>query len=781
MPMPPLPLGDWVNDPNLNAQYKKIVDLYLAGKYDEALPMADDFLSSITARFREDSSSYAVAISVLARLYQAQGRFKEAEDYVKRALAIDERDYPPDHPNIAGDFSALGQLYQAEGRLDEAEPLLKRALAINENASESDPADVGRALNNLAWLYQEQGRYAEAEPLVTRSLLLIEKALGPGDEDYGRALDTLAKLYEGQGRVNDAELLYRRAIAILEAKRGTDYAGVAVSRQNLGGLLKSMGRLDEAEPLLKQALATKEKVFGPQHPNIANLLSQLGDLYRLQGKADEADRLFRRALAIRKATVREIPVYFATDRRQDKNAKTITFSGDSTDTTLTYGQATVMIAKPEATPGRTLSNARLPNAERAGEAQNIETTEVARLAIRSIVVSDERQLMDAAQKQLDAASVFPKVFPKQVFVFVHGFNVSFENALRRTAQIAYDLNFDGAPFLFSWPGGDGLLSYLHVNADSAKIATDHLMEFLEKIVAETHATKIHLIAHSMGNSVLLDALDKLKLKSGTQSPLRFAEIIMHSPDVGSGRFAQVMTAIKGLGSGATLYSSTQDRALGLSAWLSGEKAGATASVFAGVETIDVTAAGSSFLGLNHDIYVTNPAIFNDMRLVLELGRHPPDKRSPASFQPKAAEGGTYWLYRRPEASDASVDAIALPAVAPRFTVEPPLTAPLAPLAVSPAPVVVNPVAAPQEQPPQDEPKAVEAPAIAPAAVMPSSPAVAPPPSPASEPAPQAPPQAAPAPGANGTTASIANAPKATFKRKKRKSDFDPEWNTKPLH
>ena len=61
--------------------------------------------------------------------------------------------------------------------------------------------------------------------------------------------------------------------------------------------------------------------------------------------------------------------------------------------------------------------------------------------------------MDAAQKRLDAASVFPK----QVFVFVHGFNVSFENALRRTAQIAYDLNFDGAPFLFSWPSGDGML------------------------------------------------------------------------------------------------------------------------------------------------------------------------------------------------------------------------------------------------------------------------------------------------------------------------------------
>jgi hypothetical protein len=232
-------------------------------------------------------------------------------------------------------------------------------------------------------------------------------------------------------------------------------------------------------------------------------------------------------------------------------------------------------------------------------------------------------------------------------------------------------------------------------------------------------------------------------------------------------------------------------------------------VFTGVETIDVTAAGSSFLGLNHDIYVTNPAIFNDMRVVLELGNHPPDKRSPELFQPKAAEGGMYWLYHRRQAGDASVDTIALPAVAPRpeiaasLAVGPPLFAP--PPAVYRAPIVINPadgtatvVPAPRDsaaeapdQPAQDEPKAVEAPATTPAAATPplpavspsNLPAVAPLPSPANQPeSPQpAPPQAAPAPGPNGTTASIATPPKGTVNRKKRQPDFDPDWNTKPLH
>jgi len=219
--------------------------------------------------------------------------------------------------------------------------------------------------------------------------------------------------------------------------------------------------------------------------------------------------------------------------------------------------------------------------------------------------------------------------------------------------------------------------------------------------------------------VLLDALDKL---SGKRSNLRLAEIVMHSPDVGSNRFRQVMTAIKGIGAGETLYASTKDRALGLSGWISGEKAGGTASVFPGVETIDVTAAGSSFLGLNHDIYAINPAIFNDMRLVLELGTHPPDKRS-VLFQPAATHVGTYWLYRPPGV--ASVDKIALPGAA--------LRAPALSVAVSPAP--------------SSEPIS----------------------------------QSSPASGADVTTASIAKPPNTKFKRKRPRPDFDPDWNTNPLH
>lgn len=664
LPAPvPVPKHSGVSNEKLAVLYKQIVKLYETGKYGEAMPPAKQYVKAIKTRVGDDDPSYAAAINLLAMIEQGQGQYAEAEAHVKRALAIHEHQSGSQHPDVAIDLNLLGQLYHEQGRFDEAERMLKRALTINEKSFGLKHLNVSRDLNNLAWLYQAQGRYAEAEPHVKRALAIVEKELGPEDADVGRVLDTLAKVYEGQGRVKDAEPIYKRALAILEKSLGIDHPGVAVTRENLGGLYKSLGQAGVAELLLKSALSIKKRVFGADHPSVARSLVLLGDLYRMEGRSGEAESLFLRALAIRKAGIREVPVFYATDRKPTKNAKMVVFGGERSHS-LTFGRADVIVPKPASmsgharyavsqakvkmpVPGFMTDYARvamgLPDHVAAPATLQIETTEIARLSIRQIdVVSNERQFMEAVQKRLDAS----KIFPKHVFIFVHGYNVSFENALRRTAQIAYDLNFDGAPFLFSWPSSSSLVSYWSDRA-SAKVAVNHLKKFLEKIVAETNATKIHLIAHSMGNVVLLDALEKIKLSHGDRSRQTFAEVVLHAPDVDKDRFRQLMKAIKGLGGKVTLYVSKGDRALGLAGWFWGfMRVGMTPTVVKGVETIDVTAAGSSLLGFNHDLYATNPTIFNDMRLLLERSDHPPDKRSPA-FMPVGTKDGMYWLYHQP--------------------------------------------------------------------------------------------------------------------------------------
>ena len=80
------------------------------------------------------------------------------------------------------------------GNYDAAEPLYKRALAVSEKAFSPDHPDVAAALNNLALLYHIQGKYDAAGPLYKRALAIWERALGPDHAHTKIARNNLAAL-----------------------------------------------------------------------------------------------------------------------------------------------------------------------------------------------------------------------------------------------------------------------------------------------------------------------------------------------------------------------------------------------------------------------------------------------------------------------------------------------------------------------------------------------------------------------------------------------------------
>ena len=87
----------------------------------------------------------AIGLNNLAGLLQDTNRLGEAEPLYRRALAIDEASYGPDHPNVARDLNNLASLLHATNRLDEAEPLYRRALAIDEASYGPDHPKVATA------------------------------------------------------------------------------------------------------------------------------------------------------------------------------------------------------------------------------------------------------------------------------------------------------------------------------------------------------------------------------------------------------------------------------------------------------------------------------------------------------------------------------------------------------------------------------------------------------------------------------------------------------------
>jgi esterase/lipase superfamily enzyme len=255
----------------------------------------------------------------------------------------------------------------------------------------------------------------------------------------------------------------------------------------------------------------------------------------------------------------------------------------------------------------------------------------------------EEQMLALVKQQLAKSSTFKD----HAFVFVHGFNTSFDCALYRTAQIAYDLGFDGAPFVYSWPSGGKVASYTYDHG-SVEQAEPKLAEFLTMVIQKSGAKSISLIAHSMGNELLLRVLERLKPK--IPSGVVISQVILAAPDVDRDKFNIIAREITSFARGVTLYAASNDRALGYSArfWGGVPRAGDIPKdgplIIPGVDTIDVTAVSTDALGLNHSGYAENPALLDDVKALVAFGIRPPDKRVKSILAVESA-AGTFWRFQ----------------------------------------------------------------------------------------------------------------------------------------
>jgi tetratricopeptide (TPR) repeat protein len=234
----------------------------------------------------------------LARFYQAQSLFSEAETYYQQCLDRSETRFGADHPDTATSLNNLAALYRSQGKYESAEPLFQRALDIKERQLGADHPSTATSLNNLAFLYESQGKYKSAEPMYQRALDIRERQLGANHPDTAQSLNNLAALYNSQGKYESAEPLYQRALDIRERQLGADHPSTATSLNNLAALYNSQGKYESAEPLYQRALDIKERQLGADHPSTALSFGNLAQLHTQQKRYADAEIGLLKALQI---------------------------------------------------------------------------------------------------------------------------------------------------------------------------------------------------------------------------------------------------------------------------------------------------------------------------------------------------------------------------------------------------------------------------------------------------------------------------------------------------
>jgi esterase/lipase superfamily enzyme len=235
--------------------------------------------------------------------------------------------------------------------------------------------------------------------------------------------------------------------------------------------------------------------------------------------------------------------------------------------------------------------------------------------------------------------------PTDALIFVHGFNNSFDDAAFRMAQIVWDLGYRGLPVLFSWPSRGGALNYLY-DRDSAIGARGHFIELLQILQKHHGIEKIHVLSHSMGNFLVVDALAN---HARTSDPIRIAELIMAAPDLDRNQFIDEIPLLQQITKGLTLYVSSNDRALAVSRTIAGgiPRAGDVPAsgpvVLPGLDTIDVSSMGEEMFGLNHNTFAAVRSLIDDIFILLSKGDRAPRLRQIRPV-PEGANKPSFWRY-----------------------------------------------------------------------------------------------------------------------------------------
>ncbi len=232
------------------------------------------------------------------------------------------------------------------------------------------------------------------------------------------------------------------------------------------------------------------------------------------------------------------------------------------------------------------------------------------------------------------------VSEKDILIFIHGFNVTFASAIRRTAQLSYDLKFKGVPITYSWPSAGKTSEYMK-DESSVQYTTPHLVTFLKEIIEHRNGANIHIIGHSMGTRALTNAIKEISFVYPGKHV--FKNIILAAPDIDRDVFeVNLFPYIKKTTDQITLYASSDDSALKVSNTLhGGTRVGQGDDgilVFKGLTTVDATGVDTSLLG--HSYFAEKEIIVTDLKDLI-LKSLPPQKREKTLIQ-KLKDTLVYW-------------------------------------------------------------------------------------------------------------------------------------------
>jgi len=223
-------------------------------------------------------------------------RLDEAEAHANKAVAIAERTFAKDHPDLARAQSNLGSLLVGRDSAALAEPYFRKALEILTRGGEAPREDVGTVYGGLAQSLHAQARYAEAEEAAEKAVAIRRETVGPDDPATAAAHVVIGRILLARDRYAEGLAHFADARRIADLHGDTRLAQQAILARSLA--LQLTRRVAEAEAAAREALALAAASDGEQHSDVADAYLNLGASIEQQGRPEDALPYYEEAVRI---------------------------------------------------------------------------------------------------------------------------------------------------------------------------------------------------------------------------------------------------------------------------------------------------------------------------------------------------------------------------------------------------------------------------------------------------------------------------------------------------
>ena len=222
----------------------------------------------------------------------------------------------------------------------------------------------------------------------------------------------------------------------------------------------------------------------------------------------------------------------------------------------------------------------------------------------SLVAQDQRQVPGKRfADKINAKLAISRV--KDVFIYVHGYKVVFENPLLVASELWHFLGYEGVFIAFAWPSTPSTLAYFS-DLETAALSAGNLRILIRYLAETTDARRVHIVGYSAGTRVVAQALNQLALITSAPScknsatDLRIGHVILTGSDIDAHLFGSYLVdGILDVVENITIYASARDKALGMSQWVFGRRR------LGQVVSMDLSENATDYLRQNNKLIIVN--------------------------------------------------------------------------------------------------------------------------------------------------------------------------------